>query len=426
MKPFERCADTLVEAAESLRTRATTSRALVERCLAAIEKREAAVRAWVFVDAEYARRCAEECDAEIAAGRYRGPLHGIPVAIKDIFDVQGWPTAAGFEPWKNRLASADAPLVRQLRDAGAVFLGKTVTTQFASFDPSITRNPWNAERTPGGSSSGSAAALACGMCYAALASQTGGSITRPASYCGVAGFKPSYGRLPLEGILPLAPSMDHPGAMARSIGDLQLVMRVLDRSEVKPPSAAFRIGRLRGHFETLASPEARESMDAAVEALRGAGVQVIEVDLPASFAGVIQSHRTIMAVEAAAWHDQRLREQPEHYGPWIRELLAEGLAARAVDYRRAREHQSLLSQEMPACFAGAEVLLAPATTTPAPNRDTTGDPAFNSPWSFTGLPVASFPVAWTADGLPLAIQLIGRMDADAELLGMAARCEELV
>src|SRR5581483_4721760 len=157
-----------------------------------------------------ARESAEKAHKEIRGGNWRGPLHGIPFGIKDIFDVFDWPTAAGSKLWSNSIARKDAPVVEHLRHAGAVFVGKTVTTAYASFDPPVTRNPWDHSRTPGGSSSGSAAALACGMCLGALGSQTGGSITRPASYCGVTGCKPSYGRVSCEGVVPLAHSMDHP------------------------------------------------------------------------------------------------------------------------------------------------------------------------------------------------------------------------
>jgi aspartyl-tRNA(Asn)/glutamyl-tRNA(Gln) amidotransferase subunit A len=449
MRAFSKPTDTLSRASERLRAGESTSHALLDQCLAAIDAREAEVRAWVFVNREEARKQAEICDAEIEAGQHRGPLHGIPIAIKDIIDVARWPTAAGFEPWKNRIATEDATIVKRLRDAGAVFIGKTVTTQFASFDPPVTRNPWNLEHTPGGSSSGSAAAVACGMVYAALASQTGGSITRPASYCGVAGFKPTFQRIPKDGVFPLAPSMDHPGAVAATVQDLALVFDVIGGYKLESPPTGYepigiitydgpapRLARLRGLFEELAEPIVRESMDLAVLALQRAGATIVEVELPASSCDVLRSHRLLMAVEAAALHEVRLRQQPGEYLPWIRSLLEEGLAARAVDYRRAKEHQAELSQAMQDCFyyqvagrAGpqrVDALLAPATTGPAPPRETTGDPAFNSPWSFTGLPVVSFPVAWTDASLPLAVQLIGRPFEEKRLFEVAHWCESVL
>ena len=215
---------TLHAAADELRAGRTTPLDLLDACLDHIDRLEDRVHAWVFVDREGARIEAERRTQEIRDGGWRGPLHGIPIGIKDIFDVFDWPTAAGSRLWKNSIARRDATAVRKLREAGAVFLGKTVTTQYASFDPPPTRNPWDLSRTPGGSSSGSAAALACGMCLGAIGSQTGGSITRPAAFCGVAGLKPTYGRVGLAGVVPLAASMDHPGPMARCVRDLAILL----------------------------------------------------------------------------------------------------------------------------------------------------------------------------------------------------------
>src|SRR5882724_3924205 len=217
--------DTIHEAAEAIRQKKITPVDLVNQCLANIDRWEEKVRAWVFVDREGALAEAKRLTDELARGQYRGPLHGIPLGVKDIFDVFDWPTAAGSKLWANSIARQDADVVRQLRQAGAIFLGKTVTTQYASFDPPVTRNPWNLAHTPGGSSSGSAAAVATGMCLGALGSQTGGSITRPASYCGVAGCKPGYGLLSCRGVVPLAPSMDHPGPIARCIKDLAIMLQ---------------------------------------------------------------------------------------------------------------------------------------------------------------------------------------------------------
>ena len=218
---------TIHEAAEALRQEQVTPLELVEGCLANIERYEPSVHAWVLVDAEGARAEAKLRTEEFRRGQIRGPLHGIPIGIKDIFDVFDWPTAAGSKLWANSIARQDSEVVRRLREDGAIFLGKTVTTAYASFDPPVTRNPWNLKHTPGGSSSGSAAALALGMCLGAIGSQTGGSINRPASYCGVAGLKPSYGLVSCDGVVPLAPSMDHPGPMARCVRDLALLLQVM-------------------------------------------------------------------------------------------------------------------------------------------------------------------------------------------------------
>src|SRR5689334_5013727 len=238
---------------------------LLESCLERIDRYEERIRAWVLVDRDDARAEAKRLADELKRGQYRGPLHGIPIGIKDIFDVFDWPTAAGSKLWANSIARQDATVVRKLREAGAVFVGKTVTTQYASFDPPPTRNPWNAERTPGGSSSGSAAAVACGMCLGATASQTGGSITRPASYCGVAGCKPSFGRVSCHGVVPLAHSMDHPGPIARDVRDLAIMLTAMTTGLYNLPDAPGRvprpaIGRLHGLFDDRASESVRRMM----------------------------------------------------------------------------------------------------------------------------------------------------------------------
>ncbi|MCL4194749.1 MAG: amidase, partial [Thermoguttaceae bacterium] len=209
---------------------------LLDRCLDRIDRFDGEVLAWVAVDEAGARRDAEQMAREAAEGRWRGPLHGIPIGVKDIIDVGGLPTRAGSPLREHHVAQADAPLVAALRRAGAVIIGKTVTVEFACFDPSPTRNPWNLEHTPGGSSSGSAAAVAMDMCPAALGTQTGGSLVRPAGYCGVATFKPSLGRLNTEGIIPVSPHLDQPGPMARSVDDLMELFGLLDGSAaVAPP-----------------------------------------------------------------------------------------------------------------------------------------------------------------------------------------------
>jgi Asp-tRNA(Asn)/Glu-tRNA(Gln) amidotransferase A subunit family amidase len=424
---------TIHEAAEAIRQRKITPIELVEQCLAAIDCWEEKVRAWVFVDRDGARAEAKRLTAELERGQYRGPLHGIPLGVKDIFDVFDWPTAAGSKLWAHSIARQDADVVRQLRQAGAIFLGKTVTTQYASFDPPVTRNPWNLDRTPGGSSSGSAAAVATGMCLGALGSQTGGSITRPASYCGVAGCKPSYGLVSCNGVVPLAPSMDHPGPIARCVADLAIMLqamldptRELFKRAYKcdsdhPPSLV----RPRGLFHDLAHNAVRKMMEDVVHRLRAGEAAIDDITLPPAFSEVLQRHRIVMAVEAAQFHELRLRRYPEDYQPCIRKLLEEGLACPAPEYARSKDHQSPLQTDLNQLLWD-EVLLTPATTTPAPDAATTGDPAFNSPWSYTGLPTVSFPVGLAPDGLPLSIQLVGKRGSDESLLTVAAWCEKAI
>src|SRR5438093_6315489 len=257
---------TIHKAAEEIRQRRLSPSELLEDCLSQIDRYEPKVQAWVFVDRESARAHCDALTQELKHGQYRGPLHGIPLGIKDIFDVFDWPTAAGSQLWKQSIARRDATVVARLREAGAIFLGKTTTTQYASFDPSPTHNPWNLARTPGGSSSGSAAAVACGMCLGALGSQTGGSITRPASYCGVAGLKATFGRVSCDGVVPLAPSMDHIGPIATCVQDLAILLQVIAGPDSRDSNCAEqtvldfsasisqqksppRLGRIRGLFQ---------------------------------------------------------------------------------------------------------------------------------------------------------------------------------
>jgi aspartyl-tRNA(Asn)/glutamyl-tRNA(Gln) amidotransferase subunit A len=283
------------------------------------------------------------------------------------------------------------------------------------------------------------------MCLAALGSQTGGSITRPASFCGVAGCKPTYGRVSLAGAVPLAHSMDHPGPIARDVRDLALVLQAIagadpldpacstelvpdylerlrqEESDPEPP----RLGWLRGPFADLAEP----SMQALMEDVRNKlarHTSVLPVALPAAFAEVLPRHRTVMAVEAASFHGERLRKHPEDYLPNIRQLVEEGLRCPAMDYAYAKEHQRQLTQEMASLVKATGFLLCPATRGPAPDTATTGDPAFNSPWSFTGLPCVSFPVGFSPEGLPLCVQLIGPPFGEASLFAAAAWCEKML
>lgn len=422
--------ETIAGTADDIRHKRRSSANVLEACLERIDAWESKVRAWVVVDREGARARAAQLDAELAGGMHSGPLHGVPIGIKDIMDVAGLPTSAGFRPWANRVADHDAPVVARLRAAGAIILGKTVTTTFAWIDPPPTRNPWNLECTPGGSSSGSAAALACGMVLGALGSQTGGSITRPASFCGVTGLKPTHGRLVDDGIVPLSPSLDHPGVMARTVGDLARLWDVVagsDRRDViSEPVTVPRIGRLRGLFEDRASASVCAATDRALEIISRAGFPVEEVGLPPTFDEVIPNHRRIMAVEAAAGHESRLAAHTADYPPRIRSLVEEGMSVSGVAYVRSREHQELMKRAILDCFHDVDVLVCPATIGPAPDTSTTGDPVFNSPWSYTGLPTVSFPIALSPEGLPLAIQIVGRPFAEQRLLQIAQLCESAI
>jgi aspartyl-tRNA(Asn)/glutamyl-tRNA(Gln) amidotransferase subunit A len=444
---------TITDAAGFIRRGELTPSELLEQCLARVDRYEDRVRAWVYLDRDGAREQAARLTAELKQNNYRGPLHGIPIGVKDIIDVFDMPTGCGSKLWANSYARRDATVVERLRQAGAVIMGKTVTTAFASFDPPVTRNPWNLDRTPGGSSSGSAAAVACGMCLGALASQTGGSITRPAAYCGVCSLKPTYGRVSVDGVLPLAPSMDHVGVMANCVRDLAILFQRIAGADERDPGGSPLIvpDPFGNRFDPLRDPEMgpehnwlcitedffpglwkaemQESFEGTISRLvreeptANCVGRVQPVSLPAGFAESVAANLTIMAVEAAAYHLPRFRRHPEDYPPKITSLIERGIRTPATDYARHRQFQSQLAQELRTRF---RLLLAPATLDAAPPADSTGDPAFNAPWSLTGMPVISLPVGWTDDGLPLAVQLVAKRNQEDDLFRTAAWCEEVL
>jgi aspartyl-tRNA(Asn)/glutamyl-tRNA(Gln) amidotransferase subunit A len=415
---------TIRDAAAAMRLGTLTPVDLLDQCLARIDRYESLVRAWVVVDRDGARRQAERLTDELKRGQVRGPVHGIPFGIKDIIDVFDQPTGCGSRLWADSIARHDASCVKRLRAAGAVILGKTVTTAYAYLDPPVTRNPWDPARTPGGSSSGSAAAVACGMCLAALGTQTGGSLTRPASYCGVASCKPSWGRIAADGALPLAATLDHVGVIARHVSDLEIALRPLgdfsdQTAERKSP---IRLARLLGPFRDQADADSwRILVD-----LEGRGIQIADVSLPPRFEEIWPSHRALMAIEAADVHGERLRRRPDDYPPKIAELVEEGLRLGEAARSRELARRDDLRSAFVAMLSGFDSLLTSATTGPAPGRETTGSPLFNAPWSYLGWPTVSFPIGVTPKKLPIAAQLIAGPDRDNELLAVAAACEEVV
>jgi aspartyl-tRNA(Asn)/glutamyl-tRNA(Gln) amidotransferase subunit A len=430
--------ETIEGVSTSLRAGRTTCREVLLKCLDRIEEWEPRLRAWVRVDVDGALEQAAALDEELRAGNCRGPLHGIPIGIKDIIDVAGLPTAVGFRPWRDRVAQRDAVLVERLRQAGAVIVGKTVTTQFAWIDPPPTRNPWNLDRTPGGSSSGSAAAVAVGMCLGAIGSQTGGSIIRPASFCGVCGLKPAYVEVSHIGVFPFAPSLDHPGPIARSVRDLRLLFEAIASGEMvlaggAPAVRPRRLLRLRGFCDRRAQGCMTGALERALAALVDAGAEIVDLpDDELDLESIIRDHRTVMCVETASVHELRLAEYPGDYAPQITALIKEGLATPAARYQEARAAQPLRRAILDALFSrsgGGDALVMPATIGPAPDPTSTGDPAFNSPWSYVGRPAVSFPIGLSPEGLPLAIQLVAAPDGagwTGPLLETAFWCEGVI
>ncbi len=435
---------TLLEAAAAITHGTLTPLQLTADCLSRIGRHEPRVSAWVLVDTPGAIRAAEVLTRELTAGKSRGPLHGIPLAIKDVVDVAGMPTRAGSSLTDPQPVTADAPVVARLRAAGAVILGKTVTTEFACFDPPPTKNPWNLAHTPGGSSSGSAAALALGMCLGAIGSQTGGSITRPASYCGVSGCKPSFGRVSRRGVVPVTFHLDHVGPLARTAADCAVLLAVMAGDDPHDPASSPRgvevfsaaaeargalsprLGVIRPFFFERAESEVARLTQSALDVLVAAGAQVIDVPLPVGFDTVHAIHRRIMACEAADYHRRQYGAPCLGYSPKLAALLDEGFATSMADYQEALRHQAAFAHAVARSTHGVDALAIPSTPTAAPGLETTGDPLFNSPWSHAGVPAVSIPCALTAAGLPLSLQLVGPKWSEAPLLAVAVWCERLL
>jgi Asp-tRNA(Asn)/Glu-tRNA(Gln) amidotransferase A subunit family amidase len=454
----------LVEASSAICRGDVTPLELVADCCTRINRFDSQVHAWVVVDASGAFQTAERLTRELADGIWRGPLHGIPVGIKDLVDVKGFPTRAGSTLTDAAPADRDAAVVGRLRSAGAIILGKTVTTEFACFDSSPTRNPWNVAHTPGGSSSGSAAALALSMCFGAIGSQTGGSITRPASYCGVAGCKPSFGRVSRAGVLPVSFHLDHVGPMARTAADCAVLLSAIAGDDPQDPAcvpflplpsgegqseapssphptlsqgerdiqqrlagapAPPRLGILDSFFFDGADSEVARLTRNALDALRGQGATLIELPLPSGFEHVHAMHRRLMAAEAADFHRRTFGAPREGYGPNMAALLAEGFSISIDDYQAALRHQAQFQNALARTLAGVDALVTPSTPTAAPaSLASTGDPRFNSPWSFAGAPSVSIPCALTPAGLPISLQFIGPAWSEAKLLAIAIWAEE--
>ncbi len=431
---FPKPAHTIAGIGIRLREGRTTCVEILQACLDQVKEWEPKVHAWVKLDQDRAMEQAHALDKELKSGGDRGPLHGIPIGFKDIIDVAGLPTACGARRWAARVADSDADVVERLRNAGAVIMGTTVTTPYAWIDPPLTRNPWNLDRSAGGSSSGAAAAVACVMCLGAIGTQTGGSITRPASFCGVAGMKPSRILTRTIGVFPFAPSLDHVGPIAPAVADLRSLFATICASTAfleglySTRASAPRLGRIRGFFDRGADAAARSTFDDAMGALEDCGAEIVNLDDPVDFEQVLKNHRCVMAAEAAGTHSDWLDANPDDYPPRIQELVVEGRSLLALEYLHAKARMGSARTTILRALDGnkLDALITPATVATASALSTTGDPAFNSPWSYTGLPTISFPTGLASDGLPLAAQLTGFFLDDPALINVAEWCEQAI
>ena len=410
------------EAARRIAAGTLTSRALVEACLERIAAREDAVGAWAHIDADQALAEARARD-QLAP---HGPLHGVPIGVKDIMNTADLPTAYGSRAYHGHRPGNDAACVALARAAGAVILGKTVTTEFAALSPGKTRNPHDPAHTPGGSSSGSAAAVADFMVPLAFGTQTAGSILRPASFCGVVGMKPSFGLVAPAGTKVLAPSLDTVGGFARSVADVALFIAALtDRPELRPaaPAERPRIGVYRPQPWEQAQPETIAALDAARAALARAGASVAERGPFPAFDGLVAAQQAIMSHEAArnlAW--ERLCRSAEIM-PRTATMLTEGLEVTPAAYDAARRTAAAARARLDDFFGEFDAMLVPAAPGEAPPIAATGDPVFNRPWTLLHVPCIALPGGRGPRGLPVGVQLVGRAGEDTRLLAVALFAE---
>ena len=413
--------------------------ALLER----IDAFEPDLQAWVTIDREEVLGVARQRQEEREAGGTTGIMSGVPVGLKDIFYTAGMKTTACSRIYADFVPDYDATCVAKLKEAGAVILGKAVTTEFATSDPSPSRNPWNREHTPGGSSSGSSVAVAAGMCPAALGSQTGGSTCRPAAYNGIVGLKPTYGRISRYGVVPVSWSLDTVGILVRTVTDAAILLQAMAGYDANDPGSANapvpdftaemgrhnsppRLGLLkRGYFFDRATEEVRRHTEAVAAQLSQAGATVVELELPESFATAPDVQRIIMNVECAAFHEQFFRHRAHEYGPKLRANIEMGLLIPSVTYLQAQRLRREFRRDLTALAQQVDALLMPATPAPAPkDLNTTGDAAFQAPWTSAGLPTVVVPSGLSEDGLPLGIQLAAPPFEEGRLLGAAKWCEQ--
>ena len=406
--------------ARGLARREISARELVRACLDRIELREPQVQAWVHVAADDALARARQLDE----APVQGLLHGLPIGVKDLFDTFDMPTTYGSPIYASHRPAADAAVVALCREQGAIMLGKTVTTEFATFTPGKTRNPQRLTHTPGGSSSGSAAAVADQMVPLAFASQTAASVIRPAAFCGIVGFKPSFGLVNRAGVKALSDSLDTLGFLARSVPDVALFAAAAtgDTGLMKlDVSSTPRVALCHTHEWPHADEDTRRAMEQAARGLARAGVPVRELELPAAFSGLLQAQKDIMSFDLARSLAHERTHHSDSLSPGLRELLASGQQVSIDQYRAAQQLAHSARSMVSAAFGEHEVILAPSARGEAPaTLEQTGDPVFGRVWTLLGLPCVHLPFTRGATGMPVGLQVIGRHGEDKVALRVAA------
>lgn len=422
----------LREAAEGIKNRRFTSEEYTRALLARIEAIDEAIQAWTWLKPEEAIEAARRCDRHLQSGGAPGPLQGLPIGVKDIFATAGVPTQMGSPAFAGHIPAESATIIKRLEAQGAFVMGKTVTTECAFLAPGKTSNPWNPLHTPGGSSSGSAAAVATGSVPAALGTQTNGSVIRPAAFCGIVGFKPTQGLIPISGALTFSHTLDQPGILTRDVEDAAFLAAALAdpgtplTGSIPACSAPPRLAAVKTPVWGQAEEHAKQNFRETVETLRNGGANIEECELPEQFSLAHRAIRTIMATESALNLETLALKHAPLLSATLRDFLSEGRATGAVDYLQAVKTRQELQAELGLFFRRYDAIITPPTTGEAPaTLGQTGNPGFCSIWSLCGVPAITIPVGFGPRGLPLGLQIVGPQGNDAQLLSAARWCEGL-
>ncbi len=436
----------LAEVSAMVKAREVSPVELAESCFDLIDAVDGKINSFITPTRDQAMAAAEELEGELVKGKNRGALHGIPIGLKDLYATKGIRTTANSDALANWVPDEDATTTRLLREAGTVLLGKLTMHEFAFGAPDFehqfgpARNPWNLDHVPGGSSSGSAAALAAALCFGALGSDTGGSIRGPASFCGIAGIKPSYGRVSRYGVVPLSWSLDHAGPMARTVEDCALLLQAISGYDAKDAASAnvpvsdfsaglhggvrgTRLGVPRGWFEEKegTNPEIMAAFEAALKVLEGLGARLVDVD-PEPFINARGANMTILLAEAAAYYEKTLQERPSDLGADVRNRVREGSFFSAVDYIQAQRARTVVTGQLQEILKNVDVVVSPTSAQPADafaglDSDARNRmPSYMSPFNLSGLPALSVPCGFSSSGLPLSLQIAGRAFDEATVL----------
>jgi aspartyl-tRNA(Asn)/glutamyl-tRNA(Gln) amidotransferase subunit A len=432
----------IAETAEQLRRKEISPVEVVRECLAAIDRLNPTLNAFITVTAESALADAKKAEQEIQSGNWRGPLHGIPVGLKDLIDTAGVRTTAASAVFRDRIPTGDADVIKKLKKAGAVIVGKQNLHEFAYGGSSLishygpVRNPVNPEFIAGGSSGGSAAAVASGMCYAAIGTDTAGSIREPAAICGIVGLKPSYGLVSTRGIIPLSQSLDHPGPLTRTVEDAAIVLDAISETpegyaqEAKAGIGDFVLGIPRKYFFDELDGETASAVEEAITHLAGFAKAIREVEVP------VENDRTVFTAESKAYHRDKIASSADLYDPETLRRLRTGNPVEELEYQNALGQLRRIRQTIGEIFREVNVLITPTIPSLTPRiSDLLEDISLlrpaeiillrnTRPVNVWGLPAISVPCGFDSRGLPIGLQIIGRPGGDREVLRAAYGCEE--